>query len=94
MKTGIEIAGSPFVVEFDYRVTSRAVPPSRDDPGSGLEFEITLVSLYPDEPKKDSKPVPVPIPDWLRDVIVQNLQESYDIVDQIEAEEEMGEDDR
>jgi hypothetical protein len=93
VKAGIEIAGGPFVVEFDYRVTSRAVPPSRDDPGSGLEFEVTLVSLYADTPKGVDS-TPLDIPKWLEAAIVQNLQESYDIIDQIEVEEAMGEDDR
>ena len=93
MKAGIEIAESPFVVEFDYRVTSRAVRPSHDDPGSSLEFEITLVSLCHDLPGEGEQPA-LEIPTWLAAAIVENLQESYDIIDDIEAAEAMGEDDR
>jgi hypothetical protein len=81
MKAGIEIAGAPFVVEFSYRIISRATPPSRDDPGSPLEFEVTHLALYADKPKA----VALDFPPWLAAVIVENLQESYDIIDDIEA---------
>ena len=72
MKAGIEIAGAPFVVEFSYRIISRGQP---------LEFEVTHLTLYADKPKA----VALDFPPWLAAVIVENLQESYDIIDDIEA---------
>ena len=93
MKAGIEICEAPFVAEFDYRITSKAYPASRDEPASHLQYEITLVSLRPDLPSKDAPPVDVP--NWLAAIIVENLQESYDICDDIEAAEAIGDaDDR
>ena len=93
MKAGIEICEAPFVAEFDYRITSKAYPASRDEPASPLEYEITLVSLRPDLPNKDAKPVDVP--NWLAAVIAENLQESYDVCDAIEEAEWVGDaDDR
>ena len=87
MKAGIEIAGAPFVVEFDYRVTSRATRATHDDPGSSLEFEVTIVGLFHDLPGEGDQPA-LEIPTWLAAAIVENLQESYDIIDDIEAAED------
>ena len=42
----VAICESDFVIEVDYNVTHRGFPPSWDEPGDPVEWEIREVNLY------------------------------------------------
>ena len=81
MKTTIEICEAPFCVEFDYKIHSKAYPATRDEPSSPMEFEIHNLALSAD---LGTKPSPsLEIPAWLEKLIIENLQDSASVYDEI-----------
>jgi hypothetical protein len=80
MKAFFTIAETNFVAEIEYKITAEAYGPTGPsyacggDPGSPMEFEITLKSICEDIPGKE--PVFLEIPGWLEALIEEHLSES------------------
>lgn len=81
----IDILGQQFLVEYEFKITSRGSPESGPsyysggEPAEAAEFEIEVFGLR--WPKKDAD-VPEPdMPEWLRDLITTHLSERDDIND-------------
>ena len=84
--TTLEIAGAEYEVSYDYRVTCRAYAAtgptywSGGEPGSPMEFEVTVTGLTLDAP--GDQPA-LEMPGWLKAAIEERLQESDYVYQQI-----------
>ena len=73
------------MVEYDYTIHSRAYPATCDEPASGMEYEVKIVSLYA-RPSRRRRPS-LEIPAWLGALIQTNLEDSDSVYDDIAEDE-------
>ena len=84
--TQIEIAGTEYAVDYDYRVTCRAQAATGPtyscggQPAEPMEYEITVTGLSLDAPGNQTA---LEMPKWLKEAIEEALQDSSSVYDQI-----------
>lgn len=70
-----DLLGKDMFVKYSYEVVSEGSKPTRDDPGSPMELEFTIISLH-----EDIKDEPVlEAPDWLQLAILDMLNDSDEV---------------
>lgn len=80
MQTSITIGEADYLVDYDYRVTAKAVPaklhaaPEDCYPAEPMEFEITINGLRRDPPHGRDRLLPVP--EWLASDLEEQLLDS------------------
>lgn len=73
------IAGSDYVVTYDYKITSPGAPEqgpsyaSGGQPAEPMEYEVTVTGLYADNCKPNASAKLLEIPAWLRDELIEHL---------------------
>ena len=85
----INILGTDYVVDFDYKITAKGCPArgpsyaSGGEPADPMEYEITLDSIYFDgiEPFAELE-----VPAWLQGQITEFLQADSAVYDKIAAD--------
>jgi hypothetical protein len=91
MKHDVEIAGQLVTVEYSYNVTSAAYPGRAADlnqpgePPEAMEFEVTIDGLTLCGEDK-----PLEIPDWLREILTEDLQQSDAVYEAVREDYENG----
>ncbi len=89
MRASLTIAGADFVVDYDYDITYPGRPatgPSWSSPGEPpepMEFEVTVTALRKDvHLRKVAAPL-LPMSEWLKDAIEEDLAERDDVYEAI-----------